>query len=260
MPTELNSPVFAIARLCLVEAWRTRFFVLVIAIGLLVSTIAAFLAALAATESDAVRAGTLGGGLRILAAAIFVLFVVNSMAREFREKGLELALSLPIDRTQYYLGKLLGFSLIAVLVATICAAAAGWVTAWGAALAWSFALACELTILAALSLLVVMTFTQTPAALAVIGGVYILARAIAAFQLMGSGPLAPTGALSQQVINRVLDGLAFILPELHRFAASEWLIYGHVTLADLGAVFGQTVIYVPLLSAAALFDLWRRNF
>jgi hypothetical protein len=58
----------------------------------------------------------------------------------------------------------------------------------------------------------------------------------------------------------VIDGLAFLLPDLYRFAASEWLIYHTGAWSALGLVFTQTALYLGLLTAAGLFDLYRKNF
>ena len=54
--------------------------------------------------------------------------------------------------------------------------------------------------------------------------------------------------------------LAFVLPGLERFTASEWLVYHTGGWHDLTFIAGQTVVYLLLLSGAALFDLYRRSF
>ena len=56
-----------------------------------------------------------------------------------------------------------------------------------------------------------------------------------------------------------MDAIAFLLPELHRFTSAEWLVYGGAGLAELAPVAGQTLVYLVLLVAAALFDLHRKN-
>jgi hypothetical protein len=56
-----------------------------------------------------------------------------------------------------------------------------------------------------------------------------------------------------------LDLVAVLLPDLDVFTQTGWLVYGG-GMQDLVPIVMQTVIYVGLLSAAALFDLYRKNF
>ena len=116
-----------------------------------------------------------------------------------------------------------------------------------------------LLIVTAFSLLCLFTFSHVTLALSVVMGFYLLSRTISAIQLIGTGPLAETSTLSQQVINAFLGGLAFVLPELHNFTISEWLVYHTGSWATLAPLAAQSLIYVGLISAAALFDLYRKN-
>ena len=68
------------------------------------------------------------------------------------------------------------------------------------------------------------------------------------------------GALSSRVIAWLVDGIAFLLPDLYRFTPSEWLAYNTGSVEALAPVLAQTAVYVTLLTGAALFDLYRKNF
>jgi hypothetical protein len=79
-------------------------------------------------------------------------------------------------------------------------------------------------------------------------------------RLMTQGPFADPDALTDQVVRGLVEGIAFVLPELYRFTPSEWLAYGTGTWAALGPIALQTGVYLALLAGAGLFDLYRRNF
>ncbi|MYM92227.1 ABC transporter permease, partial [Rugamonas sp. FT82W] len=63
----------------------------------------------------------------------------------------------------------------------------------------------------------------------------------------------------QRWLTRGIDALALLLPHLDAFTRTEWLLYHTGGLADLANVAAQTALAVGLLTAAALFDLYRKN-
>jgi len=252
-------PIFAIAWYTFFEAIRNRLLWLVLAFMVAAFTFAEFLGEVAVTESLQFQSGFLGAVLRVVAVFIVSLFIITSMVREFSDKGLELVLSLPIPRSSYFLGKLFGFAWLAGLVALACCACLMVYAPVFQVVLWGISLAMELLIVAALSIVCVFTFTHVTSALSVVMAFYVVARSIAAIQLMATGPLVASTELSQQLIEKFIDGLAFLLPELHRFTPSSWLIHYDGEWAQLAPLAGQSAIYVVLLSAVALFDLYRKN-
>lgn len=50
-----------------------------------------------------------------------------------------------------------------------------------------------------------------------------------------------------------------MLPRLDDFTRTDWLVYHSGGWAALGPLAAQTLIYLALLTAAALFDLYSRN-
>jgi len=230
--------LFTIAAYTLLEAIRNRLLWLVFVFMVGAFTLAEFLGEVAITESVQFQSGFLGAILRVVAVFIVSLFIITSMVREFSDKGLELVLSLPIPRASYFAGKFLGFAWLAVLVALA---------------------SCVCLLVYALSILCLFSFAHVTSALSVVIAFYVVARSIAAIQLMTNGPLVGSSGFSQQLIEKFIDALAFVLPELHRFTPSSWLIHYDGDWANLLPLAGQTVIYVGFLCAAALFDLYRKN-
>ncbi len=256
MPAQLLS----IIRLTLLEALRTRllwFAVLVVVAG---AGLALFLDSIAITEGREIRVGVLAAGLRLAAVLLVSLFVIGSTLREFDDKVVDLLLSLPLPRSVYLLGKLAGFVMFAVILSGLFMVPLLVLAAPAGVLLWGGALVAELAIVAALALFCLLTFQHLPVALGVVAGFYVLARAMGAIQLMARGTFYDPGSLFHVVSARAVDAVAFLLPELYRFGPAEWLMYDPVEAAELVPILGQAVIYTTLLVAAALVDLYRREF
>jgi len=253
-----RAPV-VIAYYTLLEALRNRLLWLVLGVIVASFGLVEFIAAVAITETVQFQSGFLGALLRLWSVFMLCLFVISSMVRELNDKGLELVLSLPIPRASYFFGKLGGFSTLAALVALLCSLCLLLYAPPPQVLLWGASLLCELLIVTAFSILCLFTFNQVTLALSAVVGFYVLSRAMSALQLIGQSHLTGTGGLSQDVIEGILAAIAFILPELDRFTASEWLVYHTGAWSALAPVAGQTAVYLALLSGAALFDLYRKN-
>ena len=247
-----------IAYYTLLEALRNRLMwllglILVAGIG-----ISGFLGELAVSESAQVQVALLAAFFRLAAVFLVATFVVTSLVREFNDKGLELVLALPLPRAGYVLGKLAGFAALAVVPAVLFGALTAFFAPPLQATLWTVSLLAELWIVAAFSLLCVLTFNQIMAALSAVMAFYLLARSIAALQLIGHGPLSDNGP-AQQVMNGLIAGIGAVLPRLDAITRTEWLAYGSGSWEALGPVLAQTAIYLVLLTVAALFDLYRKN-
>jgi len=120
-------------------------------------------------------------------------------------------------------------------------------------------LICELLIVTAMSLFCVVSFAQVVPAFAAVAGFYLLSRSMAAMQIIASAPLQdPT--LTDRVVNTVVNLIALLLPALDAMTQTTWLLQSAPSVSILGAVVGQTALYLVLICSAALFDLYRKNF
>ena len=79
-----------------------------------------------------------------------------------------------------------------------------------------------------------------------------------AILLIGSNPLVAGTAEEVPLTTRALEVIAFLLPDLDRFARSDWLIAGTAGLDDLWHAAAQTAVYLLLIAGASLFDLQRK--
>lgn len=246
----MTPAALTIARYTLLEALRNRLLWLVLLMALGAVGVSGFLNELALTESRQLQAALLSAVLRLAAVFLIATFVVTSMLREANDQGLQLLIALPMPRAVYLFGKLIGFGALALLPALLFGALGLFFAPPAQAALWAVSLLCECWIVAAFAVLCSLTLNQVLPALAATFSFYLLARAIGALQLLGHD--------AHGALNRGIDGLALLLPHLDRFTRSDWLVYHEGGVADLAGIAAQTAIYVALLAAAALFDLYRK--
>jgi hypothetical protein len=247
-----------LARAALLEARRSGLPWL--ALGLLAAALAlaAFLSQVAVTESRGLQAAFAAALLRAGAAFLLATHVVTSLVREANDKVLELALALPLSRSEYYLGKLAGYGAAGIGLALVFSLPLLlWSGPAGVAL-WGVSLALELLLVCAASLFFALTLAQVVPALAATAGLYLLGRAIASIQLLARGPLLEESWV-QWLSRGAVDAVALLLPRLDAATKSDWLLYGPPTVAEYGMGMAGLVVYAALLAAAGMFDFHRRN-
>jgi len=247
-----------IAQATLLEAMRSRMLWLVGVLLLLSLAAAGFLGQVAIIEAAEIRVTVVAALLRAAAAFLTAAFVVMSMVRESNDKVLELMLAQPWPRAAYLFGKLVGFSAAAALLTVLVTLPLALIAPAGRVFAWGLSLGCELIIVTAMSLFCVITLTHIVPALAAVLGFYVLARSIAALQLIASA--AETSTLwTDRAANWIMHAIALVLPRLDEMTQSAWLVGAPPTAGTLTSVVAQTAVYTLLLVAAAQFDLHRQN-
>ena len=251
-------PTATLARLVLLEARRGGLPWLAAASIALGLALAAFLSQVALTESLALQASIMAAMLRVCAVFLLAAHVASSSLRELNDKGLELMLALALSRTSLYLGRLAGFVACGFILAGVFAVSLLPFASGRAVAAWGFSLACELALVAAVALFFAMTLSQLVPAIAASVALYVLARSMAAIQLIAAGPLAEPSFI-QQVARWAVDAVALLLPPLDAVTRTEWLLYGPPDSARYAAVLAALALYAVLVVAAGLFDFHRRS-
>lgn len=249
----------SIARYTVLEAWRNRFAILMAGIGIAAIFASIFVRQQAITEADRMQTAFLASTLRIAAVFVVAIYVLQGTLREFQDKVLELMLSLDLPRSNYLAGKFLGYAGVGLSCALIVALPLLLVSDAGDVLAWTYSLVLELWIIAAFALFCMTTFSQLLPAATFVMAFYLLARSINAIQLISESTLAQSG-LATEFGALLVDAISLVLPRLDAFTQTAWLIDAPVNTLSMTAATAQTVIYVFLLLAAAMFDLHRRNF
>jgi hypothetical protein len=256
----MKSRIATIARFTLLEALRTRLPALgVLALALLFGA-SFFVEAIAITEGERFHAGFYAASVRIAAVFIVAFHALASVARELDDKGLDILLALDLPRSHYVAGRLAGFLGVAAAFACAVCLPLLWSAPPAAVLQWGISLALELALMAALALFCIITFSHLLPAASFVAAFYLLARALTAIRLMSANPVAGADSLSHQAISWVVEGLALVLPALDGWTQTAWLVEQRASWTDVGWIAAQGVLYVALLAAAAMFDLYRKNF
>ena len=250
----------AIARYTVLEASRNRLMVLAIVAAVLLALLSLFARELAVTESGRLQTAILASSLRVASVFLIALYILNGLTREFNDKVIELMLSLDLPRPAYLLGKFFGFVIVALVIAAIATVPVAALAPAHAALAWGCSLALELLIIAALSVFCITTFTQLLPAAAFVTAFYLLARSITAIQMMSGSSLLGVDGFGQKAGAVLADALAIALPRMDAFTQTAWLVNDAGAQPALLNIVLQTVVYVGLLLAAAMFDFYRKNF
>ena len=251
--------IATLARYTLLEARSTRLIWLYAGALLLVFAAALFVHQLAITESMRVLIAFSAAATRLVAVFVLSLHVITSLVREFNDKGLELNLSFDLRRSDYVFGRFAGFAMIGLLMALIAGVPQMLLATPEAALQWTCSLAFELVIVAALSLFCSLTFTQVMPAAAFVAAFYLLAREMTAVRLISAHPLLGADTAYSELMTKLVDALAMVLPSLDRFTQSAWLVDSAGGWRMLGSCSWEAFVYASLLITAAMFDFYRRN-
>jgi len=106
--------------------------------------------------------------------------------------------------------------------------------------------------------LCLFTFSNITISFIAVIAFYLLSRSMYVIKLISTSPILEFKTFSQEFMNFLVDAISFILPELNNFTQSEWLIYG-TNSGDITLIIAQTMIYLPILWSAGLFDLYRKD-
>ena len=256
----MTSRIGTIARYTVLEAVRTRLPLLVAVVIAILLGASFFVREIAITESTRFQIGFYAATARIAVVFIAALFAIASVAREFQDKGLDVALALDLPRAHYIVGKMAGFLTLAAALACAAGLPLLALAPFDAVSAWSVSLACELAIVLALSLFCAVTFNQLMPAASVVLAFYVFARVLTAVRLISANPIADANSLSHRVMTWVIESLAFVLPALDRWTRIETLLGEAVSWLAVLEVGAHTALFVVILTAAAVFDMHRRNF
>jgi len=255
-----SSKILTISRFTIIESLRNRLLLLSFLVLGISFSLVEFIGDLAITEHRVTQIAILSAFLRMSAVVMVTLFVVSSTVRELHDKTLEMILAMPIRRGSYYLGKLIGYIHIAVLIAVIFSLLLLVYADVEQVMIWALSLMLELILVVALSLVMLFTFNQVPSALTGVFIIYGASRIVSSIYLMSKYPIIAHTTMAQKFMDSIVELLTWLLPDLHRFTQTEWLTYHTADWNVLPPLLGQTVVYIIFLSFIALFDFYRKNF
>jgi ABC-type transport system involved in multi-copper enzyme maturation permease subunit len=256
----MHNRIATIGRYTTLEAVRTRFAVLAFAVIAVTLAASFFVREIAVTESLRFQIAFYAATVRFAMVFVASLYAIASVSREFQDKGLDVTLALDLPRSHYILGKLSGFLAIALVLSLLSALLLVAFVAPEAALQWAASLSCELAIVVALSLFCVVTFNALMPAASIVLAFYVFARALSAIRLISANPITDADAPSQHVMNAFIEGLALVVPALDRWTRTVWLLDEPASWSSIGLLAAESLVFVVVLAAAAVFDMQRKNF
>ena len=243
----------------LLEAWRGRLPVLVtVSLGA-ASAVAALGEAMATSEALSTRILLLGAMLRAFSVLSLAFFVVMSVVREENDRVVEMVFSQARPRSDYYFGKLAACAVLAAVLAGLCGLCLLVHAPMRSVALWAATLALELWMVAAAGLFCVLTLRHALPALLAVLAFYVLGRSIGALWRLSESPLSASADWTENVTDAFVAFLYHVLPDLGRYASSDWLVYPPDGFAQAPSLAVRAVVWVALVSGASLFDLYRRN-
>ncbi|MBF0181825.1 MAG: hypothetical protein HQM03_17550 [Magnetococcales bacterium] len=220
-----------------------------------------FLASLLVSDETGPQAAMLGFLLRLGSVFLTIVTVTFSLTRDLQNRGLEMMLALPYPRGVIWLGKGVGFSLIASLLAILDVLALLPLAPPGQALLWGVAINAELWLMATLAMLLSLALRQAPLALTMTVALYLLGRSMHSLLLIArqSAEIAAEH-WSAVVAQQLLTVISWLLPDLERFTVTDWLLHHGGSLTALAPILTETALYLALLIAVGHLELRRRAF
>ena len=85
-------------------------------------------------------------------------------------------------------------------------------------------------------------------------------RTITATRLIGGNPIAGADSLSHQAMTWLVEALALVVPGLDAWTRTAWLVDQPAPWTTVGSIVAHGTLFVAVLTAAAIFDLYRKNF
>lgn len=253
----MKNKLQVIASYTLMEAFRNRLlYIIAIFLGLTIG-IAIFGGSLSIIEVEQTQAQILGLIYRFGAIIICSLMVISGANREFNDKNHELILSTSVTRAQYFIGKLIGYYLIGIL---ICIAMGLTLFIFCPAVpvcAWTLSILCETLIMITSALMFATIINNLSISIILQLGFYLLARTMGAISMMVA--TGSEDSIASGFVGKIVSGISYIIPQLHRFANSDWLSGVVTEFNQLGFILLQTLIFCLFLTAVSIFDFSRKN-
>jgi len=250
-----------VARYTLCEGVRTRVLWTIACSLLLLCVIGLMIEQLAITESARIRLAFLGASCRLAVTAILCQHIVAGMVREFHDQAVQLILALPLRRSAYYAGKLLGYCSLCLLVVAIAGTVLAPFSQWRLLIPWLVMLFAEAALMTGISLFCAMGTRQVLSGTLLAAAFYALARSIATIEHLAAARLtAQSEEIFARATSAAVELLSVALPDLSNFARTDWLVDRAATPAELVSATLQSAIYLLLVSSAGIHDLNRRNF
>lgn len=238
--------VWALASTTYREIIRERLLLGVFVVAALLTGASFFLATISLDQNSRVMLNTGLASIHLLSLLISVFVATNSINRDFERRALYFLLPKPISRSEYAVGKYLGFLLF--LLTTI--AILGGLFSLGALMVNQAVLSpalinlaysvMELSLLLAIATLFASFTAPLNAALYTLG-IYFIGHSQTSLKLF-------VGELEQPVMNGIIKVVYYVLPNLEKFDVRKATLYQvPIPLAEVGWTVFYWLIYTGVI-------------
>jgi ABC-type transport system involved in multi-copper enzyme maturation permease subunit len=258
--------MISIIRYTLITAFRDLLFIGLLGIILLAMTVSTFLGGTALTEQDQMTIAYMAGTTRLILATGLILFVCFHVKRSFDNKEIEVILSKPISRSSFIFSYWLAFAVLSIILTIPVTIFVGIFTKVNITglIYWGLSLICEGIMVIAFALVSSLILRSAVASALSCLCFYFLSRMMGFFVAAIHNPfntkLPSAGYIIDWICEWFLQLVSVILPRLDLFGKTSWLIYGVNNLSDVMVFPIQSLVYIPLLLAMAIFDFKRKQF
>lgn len=229
-----------------------------------------FLGHTALSEQQQMTIAYVAASARAILLIGMIVFVCFHVRRAFDQREIEVILTRPISRSSFVLAYWAGFTLIALLaiipvsiliLSTLDVDMLGWAI-------WSLSLFCEATLVIAFALAASLILRSAVSSVLISFGFYLISRLMGFFTAVIDKPDTVRDFSLNYMVETMIKLASMILPRLDLYSGSKWLIYGpHSDVylwwewAEFIPVFvAQSLVFVPLLLAMAIYDFTRKQF
>lgn len=250
----------------LMAAMRDRLVWGIAALFLCMTCLAFFSASVAIVEQGQFVVTYMAGGLRVIALLGLILFTIFFVRRSFDSRDVEFLLTRPVSRSVFVVSHVLAFSLLAIGAGAMIALLVGAVASQYASLAsfglWAFGVTFELMIVVATAFFFSMVLGSPVSAGLATFGFYILARLMGQVLSIFHHAAHPDSMSDYLNLGAgyIAQVIAVVVPRLDLMAQTSWLIYGGGALTDWMLIVAQGLVFIILITVAAIIDLRRKQF
>ncbi len=259
-----RTAIAALTRLTLLESWRGRsgrfLFIALIAIQIITSVVTE----MAVTESLELRLTTSAFLYRMCLVFALGVSMIASVVREHESGFVHVLLAHPISRMQYVLGRMLGYSITALIAAlSVMLVMAIWVPIdqWSVLLLWSISLWLELIVTGAVALFFALGLRNMVGSMVMWLAFYILARVLDVARTMAATPIGQDPTSFQAVAGQwMFQLMGWVIPPLGTFTRAEWLLGNIIpTVQTCGILAVWALVYSVICVVAAAIDFYRHE-
>lgn len=221
-----------------------------------------FLGSTALSEQNMMQLAFISGSTRLILVIGMILFICFHIRRSFENREIEFIISRPISRSTFLFAYFFSFVVLSFLLLfpiVILVYSLFNPTLLGL-LGWSLSVFCELILLSTFAILASLILKSAVSAVLGCFGFYMISRIMGYAVSTIIIPAQLNNVNFNVSLEIILKALSSLLPRLDQFAQSKWLIYGEMTMSDVGFVVIQSVIYISLILFMSIYDFGRKQF